>query len=680
MKKAFLFIAALAMSVSLSAEKITTVAGITSGNKYYVGATTGDKDYYFYVDGSAKTESIKGVAKEDVADAVALTFTAVTDGWTIQFDNGLYLGIKNAKDNGAVQVMEEPVVWKIEENTDKGLLMLHPNDYYLQKNNSGTQFGSYKNTQTNVWLESAGAAPTPATLDSLVIKGKATKMEYKVGEAFDPAGLEVWGIYTKTVKHDSISQIKSGITWTLDPETFEEAYDNASVTLVASYKELTTADTTITGIKVTEKPAPTGYAETYTSNVELSTEGGTSASAAKVIIDGDEYEAIKAGTGSVAGACVVTIPANTKTLHFHAAGWKGETVKLDVNGTEYALTADAGVTSSTPFTLQNNPAEVEYFTLDPKGATTITFAATAGKRFVLFGVNAETGDTPIPPTKELVSLEIGGEATVLAYNVGDKFDVAGLTVTGTYDDESTEDVTSKVTWVINPETFAEASESASVEVTAKIGAIESAPFQVRGIVVTEKPAPVGTTYTKVTAAPDNWAGEYVVVYEVEGTARVFTGVDAVSNFVEAEIIDNTVVGDFNTIILEATEGGFVVKINGGDNNGKYITFKDGDANGLTFGDEGVVMTVSYDTESASTLIVNEGGAALRYNKTKGQDRFRMYKNAGQQPIQLYKKSSVGPTGIREAMVNANVRKAMVNGRLIIVKGEKAFDLQGRIVK
>ncbi|MCQ2334031.1 MAG: hypothetical protein MJZ88_05400, partial [Paludibacteraceae bacterium] len=100
MKKTFLFLAALAMSVSLSAEKITTLAGITSGNKYYVGATTGGKDYYFYVDGSAKTESIKGVAKEDVADAVALTFTAVTDGWTIQFDNGLYLGIKNAKDNG----------------------------------------------------------------------------------------------------------------------------------------------------------------------------------------------------------------------------------------------------------------------------------------------------------------------------------------------------------------------------------------------------------------------------------------------------------------------------------------------------------------------------------------------------------------------------------------------------
>ncbi|MCQ2340796.1 MAG: hypothetical protein MJZ79_08515, partial [Paludibacteraceae bacterium] len=212
---------------------------------------------------------------------------------------------------------------------------------------------------------------------------------------------------------------------------------------------------------------------------------------------------------------------------------------------------------------------------------------------------------------------------------------------------------------------------------------ESAPFQVSGIVVTEKPAPVGTTYTKVAADQTDWAGEYIVVYEVEGAARVFNGLDAIEDFDAAEIIDNTITGGFNTIILEAAQDGYLVKINGGDNDGKYLT-SDKDENGLKFGETGVTMTVSYDAESASTVIANPAGAVLRYNKTSGQDRFRFYKSTSytnQQPIQLYKKSSVGPgTAIREAMVNANVRKAMVNGRLIIVKGEKAFDLQGRIVK
>ncbi len=236
------------------------------------------------------------------------------------------------------------------------------------------------------------------------------------------------------------------------------------------------------------------WSTAYSSNVELSTEGGTSASAAKVVIGGTEYDAIKAGASKVAGACVVTIPATTKTLHFHAAGWNKEKVTLDVNGTEFTLVADAGVSNTSPFTLENNPATEDYFTFDPQGATTITIAAsetTAGKRFVLFGVNADDGDTPTPPTKELVSLEIGGTAAKMAYNVGEAFEVAGLTVTGTYDDASIADVTSNVNWTITPETFAEASENASVEVIAKIGSIESAPFQVSGIVVTAKPDPVG---------------------------------------------------------------------------------------------------------------------------------------------------------------------------------------------
>ena len=246
MKKILLILTALTVSAAAFAEKITTVAGITSGNKYYIGATTSSTDYYFYADGSSTTQSIGGAAKTDKADAVALTFTEVTGGWTIKFDNGYYLGLQSNFDGGAVQVMEESVVWTIEDA--KGLLKLCSNTRYLENTSRG--FGSSKSSTSGVWLESAGATPVLATLDSLVIKGKAEKMEYELGEAFDPAGLEVLGIYTKTVKHDSISQIKSGITWTLDPETFEEASDNASVTLVASYKDLTTTDTTITGIKV----------------------------------------------------------------------------------------------------------------------------------------------------------------------------------------------------------------------------------------------------------------------------------------------------------------------------------------------------------------------------------------------------------------------------------------------
>ena len=392
MKKILLILIALTVSAAAFAEKITTVAEITSGYKYYIGATTGGKDYYFYVDGSSKTESIKGVAKEDVADAVALTFTEVTGGWTIQFDNGLYLGLKNAKDNGAVQVMEEPVVWTIDEASDKNLLKLHPNtSYSLQKNNSGTQFGSYGNSQTNVWLEAAGTPVPPArVLQSIYVDGTATKLEYFVGESFDPAGLKVMGKYDDELGD---AEITNGVTWSFEPEVF--ALENTSVSVTANHKDFTSAEFTVNNIVVKEKVIPTGYAGVYTSNVELTTEGGTSATAVKVVIDGTEYDAVKAGTGSKAGVCVVTIPAATKTLHFHAAGWNGKSVKIDVNGTEYTLVADAGVSNNSPFTLQNDPSTKDYFTFDPKGATTITFTATKDYRFVLFGVNAELSEDAV---------------------------------------------------------------------------------------------------------------------------------------------------------------------------------------------------------------------------------------------------------------------------------------------
>lgn len=285
------------------------------------------------------------------------------------------------------------------------------------------------------------------------------------------------------------------------------------------------------------------------------------------------------------------------------------------------------------------------------------------------------------PERTLQSIYIAGEATELEYLVGEEFDPAGLKVMGKYDTGDDAEIASGIAWSFDPEVFALGDES--VDVTATYKDFTSEVFTVNNIVVTEKPAPVGVAYTKVTADQTDWAGEYIVVYEVEGAARVFTGVDAIENYVAAEIVDNTIIGDFNTVILEATEGGYLVKVNGGDNDGKYISSA-GDANELKFNEMGAVMTVSYDTEATTTLIANPAGAVLRYNKTSGQDRFRLYKSTSytnQQPIQLYKKSSVGPgTGIREAMVNANVRKAMVNGRLIIVKGEKAFDLQGRIVK
>ena len=58
-----------------------------------------------------------------------------------------------------------------------------------------------------------------------------------------------------------------------------------------------------------------------------------------------------------------------------------------------------------------------------------------------------------PVEKVLKSIAISGEATKTTYTEGEVFDPTGLVVTATYDDESTEVVTSRVEWTFNPETL-----------------------------------------------------------------------------------------------------------------------------------------------------------------------------------------------------------------------------------
>ena len=170
-----------------------------------------------------------------------------------------------------------------------------------------------------------------------------------------------------------------------------------SYTVTGSYTEGGITKTAILTITVREGHGGTDYSVVYTSNVTLSTSGGTAATSCKVNISGTEYAGIKAGTNSSAGAWAVTVPQGSTKLHIHAAGWKGENVKLSItpnNKVETAsltLTPDTGVSSNSPFTLSGDASNY-YFEIPLKSITTdvqLTFTATSGKRFVVWGVNAE---------------------------------------------------------------------------------------------------------------------------------------------------------------------------------------------------------------------------------------------------------------------------------------------------
>ena len=173
--------------------------------------------------------------------------------------------------------------------------------------------------------------------------------------------------------------------------------------------------------------AQSNYSTTYTSNVTLSTEGGTNASTCKVKVNDVDYDGIKAGTSSKAGAWKVTVPAGTTYLHLHVAAWKSENVTLTASPSglveDIALTNNDGISNNSPYTFNGDPSSSNYYKVisfsNLTADTDITFSATSGKRFVVFGVNSETGGGTTTPSINADNVDLAYDATSgnISYNI-----------------------------------------------------------------------------------------------------------------------------------------------------------------------------------------------------------------------------------------------------------------------
>ena len=128
----------------------------------------------------------------------------------------------------------------------------------------------------------------------------------------------------------------------------------------------------------------------------------------------------------------------------------------------------------------------------------------------------------------------------------------------------------------------------------------------------------GAEWEKVTSAPADWSGEYLLVYESNSTAYVWTGVDAANCYIEGTISSNKISGDFVSLTIATMTGGYSIKVNGGTNNGKYIYGTSG-SNKINFGTKANANTLTY--ESSSTKIVSNT-SVMRYNSNADNLRFR----------------------------------------------------------
>ena len=152
---------------------------------------------------------------------------------------------------------------------------------------------------------------------------------------------------------------------------------------------------------------------------------------------------------------------------------------------------------------------------------------------------------------------------------------------------------------------------------------------------TETAAPKTETWTKVTAAPEDWSGTYLIVSE--GDKVAFDGslakLDAVNDYQSVTVTEGTISASKDiAFTIEKKDGGYSIK----SASNQYI-YQSSDANGLKTGTTATANSISLNDDG--TVDIVSGGAYLRFNSASNQMRFRYYKSAtytNQQPITLYK--------------------------------------------
>ncbi len=188
----------------------------------------------------------------------------------------------------------------------------------------------------------------------------------------------------------------------------------------------------------------------------------------------------------------------------------------------------------------------------------------------------------------------------------------------------------------------ESTESRTAYIGIKCASVQAA------IAVTQvaKGASTDKYFVKVTEAPADWTGEYLIVYEGADGANALDGslskIDVVNDYIsvtitEQGILSNEITNASLVKILKIDGGGYILQA---PVYGQYI-YSSSDSNQLK-------ETTTYNTAAKhpNSISIDSGsarieshGSVLRFNSASKQMRFRYYQSTTydrQQPVQLYK--------------------------------------------
>ena len=163
-------------------------------------------------------------------------------------------------------------------------------------------------------------------------------------------------------------------------------------------------------------------------------------------------------------------------------------------------------------------------------------------------------------------------------------------------------------------------------------------------------------YARVTAALDDWSGDYLIAYNNEtfanGSIGGEEGMGAKGNKqdLSSHINNNTIpanIGDLYNVTLVTVDGGYVLQTK----DGNYNYYTSGASNGLSATKsletaKNYPIVIDFISSEDIELHITKEGERLKsvfsYN-TLETGFFRFYKDGGQQPVYLYKKSGTAAT-------------------------------------
>ena len=146
-----------------AADNVTNISNIVSGQKYYICSSNTSGTYYLKLASTSLSSSVKGTGVKDKANANIFVFDGNGSSWTIKIDGtDYYLSLKNKDDKGKVQIVNSAANFTLsnQKSNQTNLIRISKGSYSIQLNNQYTNFGSYANTQKDVWLEPVESSST----------------------------------------------------------------------------------------------------------------------------------------------------------------------------------------------------------------------------------------------------------------------------------------------------------------------------------------------------------------------------------------------------------------------------------------------------------------------------------------------------------------------------------------